>query len=642
MNTELQELHINYNKISKFLNLLNKSIQLLKNSSHYIQEILERNNINNKEKNLLTLLIDKEQDINLLFEHYNSPLDLNNASEQYIRFISNNFIKIEYALFYQVNDLPEYPSEIEIVQFITDHLSYINTENFDNSINLLHNFKEQKLLFDNIKNIKTSIILIGANGSGKSRISRFFYGKLSDNMTILPAQKILYYENNSIIKTYPYTGLNTFDENTTDKTININSDTLNIYTSDMTNLINSLITDHLANAVSSKNSKEKTITTLDRVIEIWNELNPHRELNYSFQQNIYVTGKNIDPYEFNELSDGEKSIFYYIGHVLLSKSPYIIVDEPETNLHPLAANALWTKLENEKPNSLFIFITHNVDFATSRSNVTILWNKYFSPSGNWEYEILPESDELPAKLIIELLGSRKKVCFCEGKNSSIDYKLYSILFPNFTLTPVDGHLNVINYTQAYNKLTNVPPKAIGIIDGDYHLPERVTKWKKNNIYTFDSNEVENLLLDRKILESLNNTDSKFNIEDYYEFFWKTVKTEKDNILNSFITEYTNNLLKSQGLNIGDITSITSQLNNIIDISKITTAYNERKKSRDNIIRSNNYDAAVKNINIMKKVKSFFSENPTNTILDLINETPELQEYLIYTYFNAPIFQEDSN
>ena len=41
---------------------------------------------------------------------------------------------------------------------------------------------------------------------------------------------------------------------------------------------------------------------------------------------------------------------------------------------------------------------------------------------------------------MELLGSRNDIIFCEGNDkTSYDSKLYTILFPKYTVIPVGGH-----------------------------------------------------------------------------------------------------------------------------------------------------------------------------------------------------------
>lgn len=48
-------------------------------------------------------------------------------------------------------------------------------------------------IFDKIKWISNNIVMIGANGSGKSTFSRQLNGKISSNISILSAQHLLVY-----------------------------------------------------------------------------------------------------------------------------------------------------------------------------------------------------------------------------------------------------------------------------------------------------------------------------------------------------------------------------------------------------------------------------------------------------------------
>ena len=189
--------------------------------------------------------------------------------------------------------------------------------------------------------------------------------------------------------------------------------------------------------------------------------------------------------------------------MLVEPNSYIIVDEPENHLHMAICSKLWDKLEQIRSDCKFIYLTHNLDFAASRTNTTLIWNKKFTPPDIWDFQIIESDETLPDTLLMEVLGSRKKICFCEGKDRScLDYKLYSILFPEYTVIPVGGHLDVISYTNACNKSKFPSNKAIGIIDGDCHKPEQISKWKEQNIYTIPINEIENILCDSVIIETL--------------------------------------------------------------------------------------------------------------------------------------------
>ena len=151
---------------------------------------------------------------------------------------------------------------------------------------------------------------------------------------------------------------------------------------------------------------------------------------------------------------------------------YVIVDEAENHLNVAIINNLWNVLEEKRSDCQFVYLTHDPHFALSRVNANVLWSKKYSHPNEWEIEPLPKNRDIPEELLIELLGSRNKIVFCEGKKSSLDYKLYSVLFPKITFVPVGGHINVISYTGAYNRDKKIFGKLVaGLIDGDYHSVE---------------------------------------------------------------------------------------------------------------------------------------------------------------------------
>jgi len=134
------------------------------------------------------------------------------------------------------------------------------------------------------------------------------------------------------------------------------------------------------------------------------------------------------------------------------ESGIVIIDEPEMYLHKAVLKKLWDILEKIKQECRFIYLTHNLKFAASRLNAEKLWGKSFAYPSNWEIESIPRNNKLPEPLFLELLGSRQNILFCEGKDGSIDEKIYNALFPNFTMKAVESCSSVINCTQAFGKM----------------------------------------------------------------------------------------------------------------------------------------------------------------------------------------------
>lgn len=114
------------------------------------------------------------------------------------------------------------------------------------------------------------------------------------------------------------------------------------------------------------------------------------------------------------MSDGERAIFYFIGEVLCAKeNSLIIVDEPENHLHKSILNRLWDAIEASRTDCVFLYITHNLDFATSRINSQIIWVKEFFTDNIWNYNLVDDINTSDS-LKLEIMGNRQKVLLVEG------------------------------------------------------------------------------------------------------------------------------------------------------------------------------------------------------------------------------------
>ena len=379
---------------------------------------------------------------------------------------------------------------------------------------------------------------------------------------------------------------------------------------------------------------------MENVINIWESIIPHIKLEYDGQGNIRAKASNENYYDFMSLSDGEKNIFYCIASVLLvEKDGYIIVDEPENHLNMAIVNKLWDKLEIERQDCQFVYLTHNPSFAIGRNQAKIIWIKKYTPPSNWEYIDIPKDDTLPPELMIELIGSKKDILFCEGQKDSYDYKLYSILFKDYTIIPTGGHQKAIDYCKAFNENNGLfNNKAIAIIDKDFYELDEITAWKKNKIYTLGVMEVENILCDDEILKYIK-IESKASDEEYFlakeQIFVKIqeskvkqameyTKFKTDKILNSLVGKSSNpNELKEQ---------LTSSINDLFP----QQFYDEHIQLLDEICSSKDYNRALEYYN-NKGMLSFVGDKVLkgykDRVINFIKGNEELQKNLLAKYFN---------
>ena len=114
---------------------------------------------------------------------------------------------------------------------------------------------------------------------------------------------------------------------------------------------------------------------------------------------------------------------------------------------------------------------------------------------------LNEFDDFPDQIYLEILGSRKPILFIEGDNSSIDYKLFQLVFPTHTLKPLGSCLKVIEVTKSFNEQASYHQiQSFGLIDRDRRDEDEINQLVAKDIWVTEVAEVENLLLIEDIIK----------------------------------------------------------------------------------------------------------------------------------------------
>lgn len=459
-------------------------------------------------------------------------------------------------------------------------------------------------------------VLVGANGCGKTSLANLLKRTLDiRDGIVIPAQKLLiipklsntpnlastktYFEQyqNDILSdkvTFDAKRMDDFDYTLTQR-----------YGSEMVKVLGILLGERqvMINRGAAKIKDGQNIvfndirSTLDDVMVIWNGLIEHRQLDCD-ENNLLKIKYEDTSYDAHEMSDGERVIIYHTGRVLLApKNSLIIVDEPEIHLHKTIANKLWDDLEAQRKDCTFIYFTHDLDFASSRI-AQKGWIKEFKYPNNWHIELI-EENVIPEELQLKLVGSRKKILFCEGDTqNSIDKFVFEILFPDYTIQPVESCKTVIAYTRAFNKLENVPIKAYGLIDRDFRNEEQLKKLEKESIYSYSVAEIENLFLIEDFIVKF--AQYKHEPIDIDELKNKVIQTANDNMesqLAAYITNAINYTFTESHIKRADTKEKVSinfaDFITSIDIEKL---YKEQKQKIEKIISDRNYNELIKIIN----------------------------------------------
>ena len=370
-----------------------------------------------------------------------------------------------------------------------------------------------------------SLIIIGANGSGKSQLGAWIEKNDPERTHRIGAQRALSFGNYIKQKSYeqasnqviygretPASEHNSRWEWDGEK-YNYTSCLLKDY-EDVLSALLALEINEQGQYINECKKYEKEgrahnkvpEMVIDKLQRIWKIVFPHRDI-------IIDDGKVLAGFERHDqyikykgrdMSDGERVALYLIAQALCvpsDKSRVVIIDEPEIHLHRSIMNRLWEAIEEERKDCFFIYITHDTQFAAMHKACQKFWVKEFD-GNTWKIEKIQNS-ELPEQLLLDILGNRKPVLFVEGTQNSYDTKLYSEIYKSYYIVPCGSCTAVIARTKAMNNSPQLHNfKCYGIIDRDYRTEYEINSYEKDNIYALKVAEVENLFLVEELLEEI--------------------------------------------------------------------------------------------------------------------------------------------
>jgi len=347
--------------------------------------------------------------------------------------------------------------------------------------------------------VEKSMIIIGSNGAGKSRLGSKIE-QLNASSKRISSQR--YLQLNEIVQKQDYeTAVSTLNNNYKNQpSIQPQNDYQQV-------LISLFAQESRRNEDGIKaiqagtvvNQENLPLSIKEKVLDVWNFIFPYRPLKLD-RDRVRVTD---DSSEFSaiEMSDGEKVGLYLISQILLAAdSSILIIDEPELHLHKALMVRLWNKLEESRSDCIFIYITHDLDFAVTKSSSKLLWIKNYK-NNIWNWIELDSNKVIPENLFLEILGSRKPILFVEGDRGSLDIQIYQAYYENFTVIPCGSCEKVIEAVKGLKAHPHLHDKNVyGLIDKDFRTNEQLASLKADGVFCIDLNEVENLFLVPEVIE----------------------------------------------------------------------------------------------------------------------------------------------
>ena len=340
------------------------------------------------------------------------------------------------------------------------------------------------------------LVIIGANGAGKTRFTDAVCAESDNNTFRLNAIEALYAvstldaEHNAIDAMVAASVIPEAEKQRPQCRLE--------------RLLSLLMSDELVNLLDYKIARHAggtaavpPATRLDRVLELWKAIFPGSNMSVNSGKIRFSRRDSADIYRAYRLSDGERVVLYYAAAVLYaSKEANIVVDSPEMFLHPTTMQSLWNRIEELRPDCRMIYVTHDLDFASTRLDAEVLWVRSYDAANKcWDYDIMPRGAVTP-DIYAAIVGERKPVLFVEGDVvHSIDYRLYSLIFREYTVKPLGSCDRVIEATRTFNTLSDFHHlTARGIVDRDRRDDSEIEYLRRRNINVPAVAEIENMFL----------------------------------------------------------------------------------------------------------------------------------------------------
>ena len=339
------------------------------------------------------------------------------------------------------------------------------------------------------------------------------------------------------------------------------------------------------------NGMGKSNVLRTRFYEIFSSLGLDRDI-VADRESLFLKGDKINQYSINDASDGEKNIAYLIMATLLAPDDsFVFIDEPERHLNGALMRNLFDKLEAERSDLRFVYLTHNIDFVESRKNVALIYLEKSEAYKKWKFKKIDDYSDISLDVILGIEGTKKDIIFCEGTRGSIDCKVLECLFPEYEIQPLSSCEQVKLNTRGINgKEPLFRRKAFGLVDEDYMQRAEIDSLKNDHVFSIGYNEWENFIIRSEILEYINishlNKDLTLVKSEVIKHIKKAGKTA---ILSDFITKRYTKMLYATKLSYSK--KLDEQLDAINNKNK-SDLMDEVQKLSDKIDSLTDYDKLV--------------------------------------------------
>jgi predicted ATPase len=335
--------------------------------------------------------------------------------------------------------------------------------------------------------------------------------------------------------------------------------------------------------------------------ELLNRLFPFYKFadnNEDIPSNLFIEIPSGEVITFNDLSSGEKEVFFILSFFIRHnvENAIIVIDEPELHLHPELSRLLIRNMKSIRNGNQIWVATHNSEIIDEAGRDKVIYvardletRKAKFISGNEEQEAVSLLKDMFG--FSGYIGVAKNLVFLEGDNSSQDRKFYSALLPgdnsNFKLVPANSSDNL---SRLNNAILSILEANLGwmkfhlIRDRDYLTEEMIAKYRRHSsgrIFVLEKHELENYLINFKIISSVleeifNITKSQGELKD---IFYDAALSMSSDVIRDMVAFRLNLILKPQDFSVGKVLNKQSYFDVIEDRCSTKSSHSAVMKNK---------------------------------------------------------------
>ena len=319
-------------------------------------------------------------------------------------------------------------------------------------------------------------------------------------------------------------------------------------------------------------------------------------------QKVVARKKGGAPYSVAELSDGERNAFLIAIEVLTARpGTLILIDEPERHLHRSIISPLLKLLFDRRKDCAFIVSTHELMLPLDTPTASTLLVRGCEYEGQqvraWTVDLIPPGVAIDDDLKRDLLGGRRKMIFVEGAAQSLDVPLYSLLFPDISVTPKEGCRDVEHAVRGLRAVTDVHwVAAWGIVDNDQRSPEDVQRLKDAGVWALTHYSVEALYYHPKIISRIAKRQAALTGDKADDLVKAAMtnavaaaKSQREHLVTSVVLRAARERVMAALPKRADVSAGASSLKVEVDITAVRAAEEMRF---DNLITSADWDGLI--------------------------------------------------